>query len=116
LKRQQAWRWYLGAEIGRAAMACKTAHKTQSLRPVRGLDIRWLSGPRESQRLGNVWSTMPLHERDEVLQRPACLVQFESQAASQVEVILNGLPKRIHRTPPGQGKASVRNALMSTFE
>ena len=32
----------------------------------------------------------------------------------RLEVILNGLPKRVHRTPPGHGNASARNALMST--
>ena len=35
-------------------------------------------------------------------------------AAPQIDVLLNGLSKCVHRTPPGQGKASVRNALMST--
>ena len=47
---------------------------------------------------------------------PACLLQLESQAAPQIEVILHGFAERVHRTPPGQGKASVRNALMSTLQ
>ena len=58
---------------------------------------------------------MALHEGDEIKQYLACIVQVEPQTAAQTQVILNGLSKRVHRTPPGHGKASVRNALMSTL-
>ena len=54
-------------------------------------------------------------KRDKIEQPFACFQQLESQTASETKVILNGLSKCVHRTPPGHGKASVRNAFMSTL-
>jgi hypothetical protein len=62
-----------------------------------------------------VESAMALHEGDEIKQSFACVLQLEPQTAAQTQIFLNGLSKRAHRTPPGHGKASVRNALMSTL-
>ena len=43
------------------------------------------------------------------------LLQLESQATPQGEVVLNGFLQSFHRAPPGQGSAKVRNAVKSTL-
>ena len=43
------------------------------------------------------------------------LLQFESQATPQGEVVLNGFFQSFHRAPPGQGSAKVRSAVKSTL-
>jgi hypothetical protein len=96
-------------------MTRESAYEAQSLRPVRGLDVYRLLSPSERQCVGDVGSAVALHERDKIEQSLACIVQLEPQTAAQTQVFLNGLSKCVHRTPPGHGKASVRNALMSTL-
>src|ERR1700677_1628036 len=96
-------------------MARKSAHETQSLRPVRRLNVYRLLSPSKRQGLGNVRGAVALHKRDKIEQSLACFQQLEPQTAAETQVILNGLSKCVHRTPPGHGKASVRNAFMSTL-
>jgi hypothetical protein len=96
-------------------MARESAYEAQSFRPVGGLDVYRLLSPSERQCLGDAGSAVALHEGDEINQSLACVLQLEPQTAAQTQVFLNGLSKRVHRTPPGHGKASVRNALMSTL-
>jgi len=96
-------------------MVRESANETQSFRPLRGLDVYGLLSPSERQCLGDVGSAVALHEGDEIKQSLACILQLEPQTAAQTQVFLNGLSKRIHRTPPGHGKASARNALISTL-
>ena len=79
------------------------------------LDVCRLLSPRERQRLRDDGGMVLLHERDEIEQRLAVLLQFKSQTAPHVQVFLGRLSERIHFTPPGQGIASVRNALISTL-
>ena len=43
------------------------------------------------------------------------LLQFESQATPQGEVVLNGFFQSFHCAPPGQGSAKVRSAVKSTL-
>lgn len=80
-----------------------------------GLNVQRLLSPCESQRLGDVGSSVLLHEGDEIEQSVTRIMQFESQTTPQTQVLLNRLSKRIHFTPPGHGNASVRNALKSTL-
>src|ERR1700751_784465 len=96
-------------------MTRKSAYEAQALRPVRGLDVYRLLSPSERQGCSDVGSAVALHEGDEIEQSLACMLQLEPQATAQTQVFLNGLSKRVHRTPPGHGKASVRNALISTL-
>ena len=58
---------------------------------------------------------MLLHERDEIEQSLAGLMQLESQIAPHAHVLVHGLPQCGHRAPPGHGNASVRNAVRSTL-
>ena len=58
---------------------------------------------------------MLFHEFDEGEQQLAVLMEFESQAAAQVQVFPYGLTQGGHRAPPGHGKASVRKDSRSTL-
>ena len=58
---------------------------------------------------------MLLHERDEIEQSFAGLVQLEPQTAPHAHVLVDGLSQCRHRAPPGHGNASVRNAARSTL-
>jgi hypothetical protein len=60
------------------------------------LDIDWLLSPRKGQRLSNVGSLVPLHEGGEVEQCSARFLQLESQAAPEVQIVVDGLPKCVH--------------------
>src|SRR5512143_111899 len=114
-ERQQAWGRNLGARIGGTAMTRKSPYYAQALRPVSRLDVCRLLRPGKRQRLGDGGGVVPFHEGHEIDQRLARLPQLESQCAPQAQVVLSGLPKRVHRTPPGHGKASVRKASISTL-
>ncbi|MCA8347442.1 MULTISPECIES: MBL fold metallo-hydrolase [Burkholderiaceae] len=81
----------------------------------RRLDVGWLLSPGKNQRLINVGSIVPLHEGGEVEQCSARFIQLESQAAPEVQIVVDGLPERVHCAPPGHGTASVRSASMSIF-
>lgn len=58
---------------------------------------------------------MLFHERDEIEQSLAALMELEPQVAPHTHILLHGLPQRGHRAPPGHGNASVRNAVRSTL-
>src|ERR1700693_1596 len=107
MERQQARLRNLRARIGGTAMTCKSAYDAQASRPMRGLDVYRLLSPSKRQRLGDVGGALLFHEGDKIEQFLACFLQLESQAAPEAQVLLNGLSQRVHRTPPGHGKASV---------
>src|SRR5262245_16709108 len=96
-------------------MTRKSAHEAQSLCPMRRLHVCRLLRPGKRERLGDVGRTMLLHEPDEMEQSLAGLFQLKSEITPHAEIVLEGLAQRIHRAPPGHGKASVRNALISTL-
>jgi hypothetical protein len=58
-------------------MAGESAHEAQSLRPVCWLDVDWLLSPSQGLCVGNVGSAVALHERDEIEQTLACILQLE---------------------------------------
>ena len=61
------------------------------------------------------YRTAPVHEGSEIEQRCARFPELEAQVAPHAQIVLNCLRKGVHRVPPGQGSASLRNASMSTF-
>ena len=71
--------------------------------------------PGKRQGLGNEWSLTLFHERDEVEQSSSGVVQLEPQMTPHAQVLLGGLAKRVHRTPPGQGRAKGRSASRLTL-
>src|SRR5271169_3270435 len=96
-------------------MARKSADETQPLRPVRRLNAYRLLSPSKRQRVSDVRRVVALHKRDKIEQPFACFQQLESQTTTKTEILLNGFSKCLHRTPPGHGRASARNAFMSTL-
>ena len=77
--------------------------------------MRGLLGPGKRQSLGDDGSLTLFHERDEVEQSSSGVVQLEPQMTPHAQVLFDGLSKRIHRTPPGHGKAKGRSASRSTL-
>jgi hypothetical protein len=56
----------------------KSADETQSLCPMRGLNVRRLLGPGKRQRLSDVGRAVLLHKTNEIKQCFACCLQFET--------------------------------------
>ena len=82
---------------------------------MRRLNVGRLSSPGQRQRLGDVGRAVLGHECDEIEQSLAGLMELESQIAPHAHVLQHGLPQGGHRSPPGHGNASVRNAVRSTL-
>ena len=115
LKREQAGGWGLRTWIGRLAMPREAAYVAQSRCPCCRLHVPRLLCPGKRQGLGNDQSLTLFHEGDEVEQGSTGLVQLEPQMTSHAEVLIEGLSKRVHRAPPGHGKARRRRASRSTL-
>ena len=43
------------------------------------------------------------------MQALAVFKEFEPEATTERKVVIDGLMESLHRTPPGQGRASVRS-------
>ena len=82
---------------------------------MRRLGMHGLLRPGKGQFHSDEWRLLLFHERGEGEQRPARAVQFEPQFAPHIDVLVDGFAKRVHRTPPGQGRASARRASKSTL-
>jgi hypothetical protein len=82
---------------------------------MRRLHVRRLLRPGQRQRLRDGGGAVLLHERDEIEQSLAGVMQRESQIAPHAHVLLHRLPQGGHRAPPGHGNVSVRNAWRSTL-
>ena len=115
LKRQQSRGRDLRTWIRRLAVPRKDTHVAQSRGPSCRLNVAWLLCPGKCQSLGNDGSVMPFHERDEVEQSSTGLVQLEPQMTPHAQVLVDGLAKRVHRAPPGQGRARGRSASRLTL-
>ena len=49
------------------------------------------------------------------MQALAVAKEFEPEAATERKVVIDGLMETLHRTGPGQGRASVRSDWISTL-
>src|SRR5580693_4944768 len=96
-------------------MASEYANETQTLGPSARLMVYVLHRPFQRQRGRDVGRRFLLQKRGELYQGGACGAQFEPQAATQSEVIRNGVSQWLHRPPPGQGKAIARSEIRSTL-
>src|SRR6478736_9279294 len=96
-------------------MVGKYADKTESLRPITGLVMRRQHRPFHSQLRGYVRCCLFLQEYSKLPKTLSHAAQLESQAAPERDVIVDGLPQRCHRLPPGHGSAMERSDTKSTL-
>jgi hypothetical protein len=115
LKGQEVRRGHFGARIGGAAIVRKGPHVAQAPGPIRRLRMRRLLRPGQRQRLGDHGRPLLLQEPDEREESLARILELEAKGPAHAEVLVRGLAERGHRAPPGQGNASVRNAVRSTL-
>src|SRR3984893_6374913 len=114
-KREQTGRRNLGSRIGCAPMASEHANETQSPGPIAWLMVKRLHRPLQGQCRRDVGRFFLLQKSRELCQAGSCVAQFEPQAATQSDVILNSVSQWLHRLPPGQGRAMERSETMSTL-
>src|SRR5260370_33074168 len=88
-KREQPRRRNLGARIGCAPMASEHANETQSPGPIAWLMVNRLHRPLQGQCRRDVGRFLLLQKSRELCQAGSRAAQFETQAATQSDVILN---------------------------
>ena len=111
---QAVWR-YLAAAVDCIEIARKATHEAQSSGPIHRQGGFWFLGPLQGKTCGDVRGALSLHERDKVHQTCSGITQLEPQAAPHRQIVLERRSQRGHRTPPGHGRAMVRNDGRSTF-
>src|SRR5690349_7714407 len=90
-KREQTGRRNLGARIGCAPMASEHANETQTAGPIAWLMVNRLHRPLQGQRRRDVVRFFLLQKSRELCQAGSHVAQFEPQAATQSDVILNSV-------------------------
>jgi hypothetical protein len=57
----------------------------------------------------------PSEKGSEIQQADVHVVQFVSQTAAHLDIVLNAFTPGVHRSPPGQTNARVASEVMSTL-
>src|SRR5215475_10590168 len=96
-------------------MASEHANEAQSPGPIARLMVNRLHRPLQGQCRRDVGRFFVLQKRSELCQAGSHVAQFEPQTATQSDVILNSVSQRLHRLPPGQGKAMEWSETRSTL-
>src|SRR6266700_5228425 len=96
-------------------MAGEYADRTEPLRPIAGLMMRRQHRPFHGQFRGHVWCCLLLQEYSKLPKTLRHASHLESQAATECDVIVDGLSQKFHRLPPGHGSAMERSDTKTTL-
>jgi hypothetical protein len=95
-------------------MASKSTYEAQSPRALGRQHRLRLLYPFQSKLCGDVRCLAFFHERDKPCEHASRVSQLKTETSAQGEILLQSIAHGVHRPPPGHGRASDRNASIST--